>query len=426
MSGPLARYGPGFENLYAGSPLNRMGFLRENYAFLNQAFKHPQTRFIPLLNQNPFTLNAPADQVRGKVYNDNALIGGVRTGSNPKHPPRHRLGTLSYDQIKHIAGDPFYADEQTVIDNWSSTRDRAGVNNAQVVFLGLDESRSGLEFSTKENTYKGQAWFAVNVTPMAHSSEKLKQDLEQLVEQQRKDTEADEGDYRSVRLGGAALSNSEYAVYAQASMFIDWNNRNKFCGGCGRPLMSINGGCKLTCPPKDNGVETGECETRGRITNLSFPRTDSCTIVAVVSSDGKKLLLGRSSRFPTKMYSCLAGFLEPGEGLEECVRREVWEEAGVTVGRVVLHSSQPWPYPANLMIGCIAEAVEGGEEINTSHDGELADARWFPMEEVIKTLNKEHDEIFIPPKEAIAHVLIRAAATGTYLSMEQEQLDAKL
>ena len=148
------------------------------------------------------------------------------------------------------------------------------------------------------------------------------------------------------------------AIYAQARALMDWNTRNTFCGTCGHRTLSVNAGTKRACPPTDaartaEGLpqDRPECNTRTTLSNLSFPRTDPTIIVAVVSADGKRILLGRGKRFPPKWYSTLAGFIEPAESIEDAVRREVWEEAGVTLSRVVIHPSQPWPYPANLMIG---------------------------------------------------------------------------
>lgn len=148
-------------------------------------------------------------------------------------------------------------------------------------------------------------------------------------------------------------------------------------------------------------------------------------ITAVVSHDGERVLLGRQKRWPAYWYSTLAGFLEPGESIEESVRREVWEESGVRVGRVVIHSSQPWPYPASLMIGAIAQALPGDGENITLNDKELDVAKWFPMDEVRRALEvgtsglgeaappeyKEGD-LRLPPAQAIANRLITAVVEG--------------
>ena len=201
--------------------------------------------------------------------------------------------------------------------------------------------------------------------------------------------------------------------------------------------MSVNAGTKRACPPADwAGVARGaggaepaarpDCPTRHGVSNLCFPRTDPTVIMAIVSADGTRLLLGRNKRFPPLWYSTLAGFLEPGESVEEAVRRETWEESGVAVGRVVLHSSQPWPYPANLMLGAIGQALPGpGEQIHLGHDQELDDARWFPLDEVRAALlapgpplgeeprdGENTGPLRTPPQTAIANRLMDAVCSG--------------
>jgi NAD+ diphosphatase len=231
------------------------------------------------------------------------------------------------------------------------------------------------------------------------------------------------------------------AVFAQARALTDWNARNPFCGGCGQPTMSINAGTKRVCPPTDlsslptaqGGATTVEatpreraaCVTRKGISNLCFPRTDPTVIMAVVSHDGKRVLLGRQKRWPPHWYSTLAGFCEPAESVEEAVRREVWEESGVLLGRVVIHSTQPWPYPANLMIGAIGQALPDGEKIHLEHDPELEDAKWVEVDEVQEALRvgtsglgeaagAEYKEggLRLPPATAIANQLLRAVVGG--------------
>ena len=194
--------------------------------------------------------------------------------------------------------------------------------------------------------------------------------------------------------------------------------------------MSVNAGFKRTCPPKDiapavQNSERPPCATRTGISNLCFPRTDPTVIMAVVSADGQRMLLGRQKRWPPYWYSTLAGFLEPAESVEEAVRREVWEESGVHLGRVVIHSTQPWPYPANLMIGAIGQAIPGGEDIHLGHDAELEDAKWFTAEELREALRvgtsglgeaagPEYKEggLRVPPQTAIANQLMTAVVNG--------------
>lgn len=212
---------------------------------------------------------------------------------------------------------------------------------------------------------------------------------------------------------------------------IDWNARNLFCAGCGNPNLPVHAGYKRVCPPTDlkgtsgEAVSRGECPTRHGVSNVCFPRTDPTMIAAVVSADGQRVLLGRQKRWPPHFYSTLAGFLEPGESIEESVRREVWEESGVRVGRVVIHSSQPWPYPASLMIGAIAQALPGEGEKITLNDRELEVAKWFTMDEVHAALKGgvsgltepppegyQEGSMRLPPSQAIANRLITAVAEG--------------
>lgn len=214
-------------------------------------------------------------------------------------------------------------------------------------------------------------------------------------------------------------------MFAQARSTVDWNLRNRFCGGCGQPTLSGHAGYKRLCPPTDRAAHRGECPTRGRVSNLSFPRTDPTMIAAVLSADGRRLLLGRQTRYPPNWYSTLAGFLEPGESIEEAVRREVLEESGVRVGRVIIHSSQPWPYPASLMIGAIAQALPDGETIDLGNDPELEDAKWVSLDEVREALEKgvsglaepapegyPEGALRLPPHTAIANRLLTAVVEG--------------
>lgn len=206
--------------------------------------------------------------------------------------------------------------------------------------------------------------------------------------------------------------------------------------------MSVNGGFKRACPSTDlarkaaapmsttaaapaNPSERPPCATRTGVSNLSFPRTDPTVIMAVVNHAGDKILLGRQRRWPPYWYSTLAGFAEPAESIEEAVRREVYEEAGIFVGRVVIHSTQPWPYPANLMIGAVGQAVPEGETIDLGNDPELDDAKWFDFAEVRDALRvgtsglgdaagPEYKEggLRLPPSTAIANQLITSVVNG--------------
>jgi NAD+ diphosphatase len=168
-----------------------------------------------------------------------------------------------------------------------------------------------------------------------------------------------------------------------------------------------------------------DCATRTTISNISFCRTDPSIIVAVVSNDGKKTLMGHNQRWQPHWYSTLAGFCEPGESAEEATRREVYEETGVRIGRVIIHSTQPWPYPSSLMIGAIAQALPGQEEVSLEHDQELLHAKWFDLPEVRDALDNRaipmgepapphfaEGKLRVPPPTAVAHQLLQAIVDG--------------
>jgi len=195
-------------------------------------------------------------------------------------------------------------------------------------------------------------------------------------------------DLRSIAVHG--LVDAEHLPpIAEAKAVLHWHARHRFCPNCGAATQVVDGCWKRDCP---------SCQVE------HFPRTDPVVIMLPIA--GERCLLGRSPRFAPTMWSCLAGFLEPGESIEDAVHRETREEAGIACGRVVYFASQPWPFPSSLMIGCHAEAVT--HEIVVDRQ-ELEDARWFSRDEVATMLMRKHpDGLTTPPPVAIAHHIIRA------------------
>lgn len=191
------------------------------------------------------------------------------------------------------------------------------------------------------------------------------------------------GEFADIRHRTALLTPDEASILAYARGLVHWQSRTRFCGVCGSACVPQSAGHVMHC--------TG-CGTD------HFPRSDPAVIMLVVKDD--RVLLGHATRFPEGMYSTLAGFVEPGESLEEAVRREVYEETGVRVGAVGYHSSQPWPFPQSLMLGFYAEGLS--DEI-TFHDAELADARWFTRE---MCRNSEAHGFRLPGPDSIARRLI--------------------
>lgn len=188
----------------------------------------------------------------------------------------------------------------------------------------------------------------------------------------------------------AAMSDEDMAIYGCARSLVDWHARHRFCAKCGSPSVLAKGGWQRNCSDPDCRAE-------------HFPRVDPVAIM-LVEHDGR-LLLGRQSRFPPRSFSALAGFVEPGEAIEEAVAREVFEEAGVKVRDVSYISSQPWPFPSQLMIGCHAHADSAALVIDRT---EIEEAHWFTREEVAEALEKGQDSAsFIPPpRQAIAYMML--------------------
>jgi NAD+ diphosphatase len=217
------------------------------------------------------------------------------------------------------------------------------------------------------------------------------------------------GDRIPLRQAAARLSRADGGLAAYTAALLNWHRRHRYCAACGHATGLSEGGLTRLCP--NCGAE-------------HHPRTDPVVIMLV--TDGDRLLLGRQAAWPTGRYSALAGFVEPGESLEEAVAREVHEEAGVRVGQVDYISSQPWPFPASLMLGFSATYESGDANIG---DEELQDVRWFTRAEIeAAAAAPESDnwgapgdpggELALPPRLAIARLLIEnwlaAARPGAY------------
>jgi NAD+ diphosphatase len=184
------------------------------------------------------------------------------------------------------------------------------------------------------------------------------------------------------------LNPDDLATYGGARSLVDWHARHRFCARCGGTTRLAKGGWQRDCT---------RCDAQ------HFPRVDPVAIMLVEHED--RLLLGRGERFPPRRYSALAGFVEPGESIEEAVAREVFEEAGVRVRDVRYVSSQPWPFPSQLMIGCHAFADSAELEIDTT---ELEEVHWFTRDEIAAAMaGDESGRLLTPPSVAIAHQLLK-------------------
>ncbi len=200
-----------------------------------------------------------------------------------------------------------------------------------------------------------------------------------------------QADFEDARSAAVSITSEQSGILAQARSNLNWHVQNRFCSVCGTESESQRGGLMREC---------SKCKTQ------HFPRTDPVAIMLVYK--GERCVMGQTlARSNSTFYSCLAGFMDQGESIEEGVRREVREESGLEVGKVTYHSSQPWPFPSSLMIGCHAEAIS--DEI-ISDPGEMSDVRWFSKEDVKLALEDKLDGVNIPGPIAIAHHLIKAWA----------------
>jgi len=203
----------------------------------------------------------------------------------------------------------------------------------------------------------------------------------------------DGGNFQEMRAAAFALPKRDTAIAGQAKALIDWNRRHGFCPNCGHATKLADGGYRRTCP---------QCGAE------HFPRTDPVVIMLPLfknQAGDEECLIGRNKRFPSLLFSAFAGFVEPGENMEEAVRRELFEEVELKVGAVRYHATQPWPFPSSLMLGCYAEALSRDFRID-SH--EIEAARWLSKEEARARLaNKIEDEMKLPVAIAIAHHLIK-------------------
>jgi NAD+ diphosphatase len=201
------------------------------------------------------------------------------------------------------------------------------------------------------------------------------------------------GHFREMRAASMQLGGKDTAILGQAKAMIDWHQRHGFCPRCGDRTAMADAGYKRVC----DGCNAEH-----------FPRTDP--VVIMLATHGDACLLGRGKQFPKGFYSALAGFVEPGETIEEAVRRELHEEASVKTARVTYFATQPWPFPSSLMIGCFAEAESRHIVVD---ENELADALWAERATVRAVLGGDRERGFwLPPSIAIAHHLIRTWAEG--------------
>lgn len=250
----------------------------------------------------------------------------------------------------------------------------------QIAYLRADmceELSGGAERLLFMGLWKETAVFAVDLEGGADPAEGPLQGL---------------GAFEDLRASALRLPATDAAILATAKAMFEWRRKHRHCPNCGEQSDVVEGGWKRVCPA---------CRAE------HFPRTDPVAIMLAVH--GEKALLGRQAAWPKGMFSALAGFIEPGESIEEGCARELFEEAGLHATKVRYHSTQPWPYPNSMMIGLIAD-VDSDQA--APDQTELDEVRWFTREECQKLLAGELEGTFAPGRMAIAHQLIKAFAEG--------------
>jgi len=254
--------------------------------------------------------------------------------------------------------------------------------------LFVDPASAQARLLTEQDLPESLAPEAVTLLGVLDGTVYFAIDVEQDVAETAPDWVLAFGTFRDLRIVGVAIDPHVGALLAYARTMIYWQRRHRFCGDCGHPTVSTEGGFVRTCTNPECGKQI-------------FPRTDPAIIVIVQSGD--RCLLARQASWPPGRYSVIAGFVEPGESLEDAVKREVREEAGIELSKVYYHSSQPWPFPSSLMVGFMATAAT--TEFNLI-DNELEEARWLTRAQIIEEL--QAGTLKLPPGLSISRRLIES------------------
>ncbi|KAJ1976328.1 NADH pyrophosphatase [Dimargaris xerosporica] len=342
---------------FSGYTLNRLGPQRTNTSLLAQLFSSPKASFI--------------------IFRGGQLLVNATNA--------RALGYLGAREVLECVPNPFTPSDTSI--------QLAGL---EWVFLGIDETQQPTSIQATEMAPPDQAlpydqypsYWAVDVGSEILASDSPASSLLQKVEAT---VAANNAQFAPLKKAAFGLSVKEAGILAQAITMVDWNHKNRFCPGCGRPTVSTNAGYKRNCilettTSADSTTQPHRpCVNRHGAHVSMYPRTDPAVIACVISSDGNRVLLGRKKSFPKRWYTCVAGFIEPGESMEDAVRREVQEETGVRVGPVLYYASQPWPFPNQLMLGCIAQATS--DDI-VPDDDELEDVQWFTREQALAAVHR--------------------------------------
>ncbi len=382
----------------ARSSLNRFSFLRSNIEFIRSVIACRNTRLI-------FYKKSSANgalQIYATKGNLNPKIVYLPLGNN--------------EQIN------------TLLNRWAVLNEEAAKSSFDIrrklnftcVFLGMDEHPGTKDSLFPEEhktellaklTFKEHSGIPVMAIDISDNAE-----FQDLLAKTTDET----SEFISSITDILNLSQTDASVFSYGKMYLDWLSKNKFCPGCGSPVTPIWAGTKLQCTNEKketdkDGESIFECPVRRtKVNNVCFPRIDPVVIIALRNSKGDKILLGHNARrrqLDKRFYSCFSGFMELGETIRSTVIREVWEETGLRLkNNIKIIKSQPWPFPANLMIGCIGTTEEGSERNITTHlDCELDHLKWFDASYVADLVygRPTDGKVKIPQEGSVAFQLIK-------------------
>lgn len=330
------------EIYFGKGALNRLSFMRADPQFISRAITSPYAKLIFM------------DQ----------LAPVVDTKSN-------KLFALGYNKLERC--------NRVLINQWTRANEQKNhtlLQSPVIHFLGLGTAKSRFQY----NQYEGTPYFAVEIDHFQTLKDQIYShpNLEPLPTRE---------------LVNLHLDYEESTIFAQAKMFLQWITTTPHCRGCGSRTVPIHAGSELKC------TGNSPCAVRSApVSNASFPRLDPVLITCVINESKDQVLFTRHSKFPKGMYTHIAGFIEPGETVESAVKREVWEESGLTVNNVQIVRTQPWPYPTNIMLGCVA-IVDGGD-IHLGHDLELEEAFWCnikDLKQIIQHGKEDQDMVLRVP-----------------------------
>ncbi|HEV7371128.1 MAG TPA: NAD(+) diphosphatase [Arenibaculum sp.] len=308
--------------------------------------------------------------------------------------PNHYAGS-SLDRVAARRRDPDWISRQLadgaarVVPLWRGRNLVADApDGPRAVLLGLADALEAAQAA-------GQAASDLLLLGLRNGAAVFAADLSAVEEPESLPRLAGAGRFADLREFGPVIDLDDAALLAYSRGLAWWHQRHRHCGVCGAPTVSVDAGHVRRC-----GEE--------RCAASHFPRTDPAVIM-LVHDGGDRALLGRHGRFPPGMYSTLAGFVEPGESLEEAVAREVGEEVGVAVADVRYHSSQPWPFPGSIMLGFTARTDHGERDLRVDPE-ELEHARWFTRAELLAA--RDDGPLRLPRRDSIARRLIEDWLSG--------------